>query len=99
VRQGGAVDALRAEHVDVVLPDELVRREGLRRAEHHVPGVVDDGVQAPGLLSTRATPASAEASDCTSSSTARRSAPRSAAQAAASATRGALRPAVSRMEP
>jgi hypothetical protein len=45
-----------------------------------------------------AMPASAEASDCTSSSTVRRSALFSAAQAATSATCGALRPVVSRIE-
>ena len=46
VRQGGAVDPLRAEHVDVVLLGELLGREGLGRAEHHVAGVVDDDVDA-----------------------------------------------------
>jgi hypothetical protein len=45
-----------------------------------------------------AIPASAEASDCTSSSTVRRSTVCSAAQAATAATCGALRPFVSRIE-
>jgi len=49
VRQGSAVDALGAQHVDIVLLGQLVRREGLRRAVNHVAGVVDDDVEAPGV--------------------------------------------------
>jgi hypothetical protein len=50
VRQGGAVDPLGGQHVDVVGLGELLGGEGLGRAEDHVPGVVDDGVQPPGLV-------------------------------------------------
>ncbi len=47
--QRGTVDPLRAEDVDVVLLTELFRREGFRRAEHHVAGVVDDNVETAGV--------------------------------------------------
>lgn len=43
-RQDRAVDALGAEHVHVTLLGELLGREGLDRAEHHVTGVVDDDI-------------------------------------------------------
>ncbi len=44
MRQDGPVDALRAEHVDVVLHRELLGQERLGRAKHHVTGVVDQHV-------------------------------------------------------
>ncbi len=37
-----AIDAVGAEHVDVILLGELLGRECLGRAEHHVSGIVDD---------------------------------------------------------
>jgi hypothetical protein len=46
MRKRRAVDALGAEHVDVVELGELLRCEGLRGAEHHVPGIVHDHVDA-----------------------------------------------------
>jgi hypothetical protein len=45
VRQGGTIDALRAEHVDVVELGKLFRRECFGRPERHVTGVVNDDVQ------------------------------------------------------
>jgi hypothetical protein len=45
MRQRGAVDALGAQDIDVVLLDILVWSEGFRRAEHHVAGVVHNDVQ------------------------------------------------------
>jgi hypothetical protein len=44
-RQRGAVHALGAEDVNVILLDILVGRERLGGAEHHVPGIVDDHVE------------------------------------------------------
>ncbi len=35
-----------AEHVDIVLLGELLRRERFRRAEHHVTGVMNQHVNA-----------------------------------------------------
>ena len=49
VGQGRPVDALGGQHVDVVDLGDLLHRERLGRAEDHVPGVVDDDVQAPGI--------------------------------------------------
>ncbi len=46
VRQGGAIDPLGAEHVDVIELGELLRREGLGGAEHHVAGIMHDDVDA-----------------------------------------------------
>ncbi len=46
MRQGRPVQALRGQHVGVVQLDQLVDRERLQRAEHHVPGVVDDDIDA-----------------------------------------------------
>jgi hypothetical protein len=50
VRQCRAIDPLRAQHVDVVLLDELIRGEGFGRAKHHVPGIMDDDIEAAGVL-------------------------------------------------
>jgi hypothetical protein len=44
LRQGGAIDPLGTEHVDVVELGELLGRKGLGRAEHHVAGVANDDV-------------------------------------------------------
>ena len=44
MRQHRTVDALRAEHVDVILLGELLWCEGFRRAKHHVAGVMDHHV-------------------------------------------------------
>src|SRR5712671_1686583 len=49
VRQDGPVDALRAEHVDVVLLRELLGQERLGRAEHHVTRIVDQHVDLAAL--------------------------------------------------
>ena len=45
MRQRRPVDPLGAQNVDVILLHELIRGEGFGRAEHHMPGVVDDDVQ------------------------------------------------------
>ena len=50
MRKRGAVDALGAEHIRVIQLGELFGREGFRRTEHHVAGVVHDHVQAPVLI-------------------------------------------------
>jgi hypothetical protein len=44
VGQGRPVDALGGQDVDVVDVGDMLHREGLGRAEDHVPGVVDDDV-------------------------------------------------------
>ena len=46
MRQGGPVDPLGRQHVDVVELGELLGREGLGRPEGHVAGIVDDDVDA-----------------------------------------------------
>ena len=49
LRQRGAVDPLRAQHVDVVELGKLFRSERLGRAERHVAGVMNDHVQPAAL--------------------------------------------------
>jgi hypothetical protein len=46
LRQRGPVDALDAEHVDVVELGELLGRERFGRAERHVAGIVDHDIDA-----------------------------------------------------
>ena len=50
VRQRGLVQALRADHVDVVEPQVLRRGKGLRGAVGHVPRVVDQYVKVAGRV-------------------------------------------------
>jgi ribosomal protein S18 acetylase RimI-like enzyme len=50
VRESGAVDALGAEHIDVVDVGQLLGCVGLERPEHHVTGVVEDDVEASALI-------------------------------------------------
>jgi len=47
--QGGAVDALRAQYVDVVELGQLFRRESLGRTKDHMPCIVDKHIQ-PAVL-------------------------------------------------
>jgi hypothetical protein len=49
VRQDGPVDALRAEHVDVVLHRELLGQERLGWPKHHVTRIVDQHVDLAAL--------------------------------------------------
>jgi hypothetical protein len=46
LRQRRTIDALGAQDVDVIELGELFRRECLRRAEHHVTGIVHDDIEA-----------------------------------------------------
>src|SRR5712671_2078315 len=46
LRQGRAIDTLGAEDIDVVEFRELFGREGFRRPEHHVTGIVDHHIEA-----------------------------------------------------
>ncbi len=45
LRQGGTIDTLGAEDVDVVEFRELLGREGLRRPEHHMTRVVHHDIE------------------------------------------------------
>jgi hypothetical protein len=47
MRQHGAIDALRAQYVDVIELSKLFRREGFRRSEHHVAGIMDQHIDPP----------------------------------------------------
>jgi hypothetical protein len=49
MRQRRPIDPLGAENVDVILLDQLFEREGFGRAEHHVAGIMDDHIEAPGV--------------------------------------------------
>ena len=49
MRQHGAIDPLRPQHIDVVLLGELLRGERLGRAEHHMAGIVDEDIDAAAL--------------------------------------------------
>ena len=94
----GTIDPLGAQNVDIILLDELVRGEASAGPNTMWPALWTMTSNQPSSAMTWAMPASADASDCTSSSTVRRSAFCSAAQAATAATWGALRPVVSRIE-
>lgn len=50
MRQDGAVDALRFQHIDVVLAGEFPVAERFARAKQHVPGVADEHIP-PSLCS------------------------------------------------
>lgn len=49
MRQYGPVDALRSQHVNVILLGELLWREGFGRAEHHVASIVYHHIKLPGV--------------------------------------------------
>jgi hypothetical protein len=98
VGQRGTVDPLGAHHVDVILLDQLFRREGFGRAEHHVAGIVDDDIETAGLGDDAGDTGLGGSVELHVQFGVRRSTLCSAAHSATVLTCGALRPCVSRIE-